>query len=55
MRRLSAVLMGLGVALGAGISVAMLLHLGIPGDRSGHHRRGMRVAPDESARAARVE
>jgi hypothetical protein len=31
MKRLSAVLMGLGVALGAGVSAAMLLHLGIPG------------------------
>jgi hypothetical protein len=31
MRRLSAVLMGLGVALGAGVSLAMLFHLRIPG------------------------
>jgi hypothetical protein len=31
MRPLSAVLMGLGLALGAGVSAAMLLHLGIPG------------------------
>lgn len=31
MRGLAAVLMGLGVLLGAGVSAAMLLHLGIPG------------------------
>ena len=31
MRRLSAVLMGLGVAVGAGVSGAMLLHARIPG------------------------
>jgi hypothetical protein len=31
MRGLSAVLMGLGVLLGAGVSAAMLLHLDIPG------------------------
>lgn len=31
MRPLSAALMGLGVALGAGLSAAILLHVGIPG------------------------
>lgn len=31
MRRLSMVLMGLGVTVGVGLSAAMLLHLGIPG------------------------
>ena len=31
MRGLATVLMGLGVLLGAGVSAAMLLHLGIPG------------------------
>ena len=31
MRRLSAVLMGLGILLGAGVSLAMLLNLGIAG------------------------
>ena len=31
MRRLSALLMGLGVALGAGVSSALMLHLQIPG------------------------
>jgi len=31
MRRLAAILMGLGVVLGAGVSAAMLLHLRIAG------------------------